>query len=198
MNIIITENQNSKLKTKILDSFDETGFYETLTRYSLSPKGLDVIFKNDFPKFNCNEFRHLFQYFYFKKFYDHNFSYNFNGKTYIVLSYKRIDGIMEYDIKDPENNDAIVVLATPYYEGDCFVPVDVTDYFVEAADENGRESYYEIWTDDTFMPLSPPENFSSFSEFLNWFKTDALEQIFEFVIPLLEMTRDKYKNDELF
>ena len=164
----------------------------------MSPKGLDVIFKNDFPKFNCNEFRHLFQYFYFKKFYDHNFSYNFNGKTYIVLSYKRIDGIMEYDIKDPENNDAIVVLATPYYEGDCFVPVDVTDYFVEAADENGRESYYEIWTDDTFMPLSPPENFSSFSEFLNWFKTDALEQIFEFVIPLLEMTRDKYKNDELF
>ena len=105
---------------------------------------------------------------------------------------------MEYDIKDPENNDAIVVLATPYYEGDCFIPVDVTDYFVEATDENERDSYYEIWTDDTFMSLSPPENFSSFSEFLNWFKTDVLEQMFEFVIPLLEMTRDKYENDELF
>ena len=97
---------------------------------------------------------------------------------------------MEYDIKDPENNDGIVVLATPYYEGDCFIPIDATDYFIE-------DDYYEIWGEDNFATISPPENFSSFVEFFNWFKNDALEQMFETVIPRLEMTRDKYENGEL-
>jgi hypothetical protein len=197
MKYIISENQNSKIKTKILDSFEDIGVFDTLTRYSLTPKGLDVIFNDDFPEFNCNELRYLFQYFYYKKFYDQKFSYDFNGKTYEVSSYRRGDGVMEYDIKDPENNDGIVVLATPYYEGDCFLPVDVTDYFVINILGEG-DTHYEIWTDDTFVAVQPPENFSSFSEFFNWFKDDAMLELFEFVIPLLEMTRDKYENDKLY
>lgn len=188
MKYFITENQQNKLKTKLLNSFDEIGLFETLVRYSLSPKGLDVIFDNEFPEFNCQQLKGLFNYFYFKNFYDKNFSYEFEGKTYTVLSSKRVDGVMEYDIKDPENNDGIVVLATPYYEGDCFVPVDVTDYFV-------GDDYYEVWSEDTFIPLSPPEKFSSFVEFYNWFKEDGLYELFEFVIPLLEANRDKYEND---
>jgi hypothetical protein len=190
MNIIITENQNSKLKTKILDSFEDIGVFKTLTRYSLSPKGLDIIFNNEFPEFNCEHLGALFQYFYFKNFYDKSFSYDFNGKTYLVLTSKRFDGVMEYDIKDSENNDGITILATPYYDGDCFIPVDVTDYFV-------GDDYYELWCEDNFATISPPENFSSFVEFFNWFKSDVLEQMFEIVIPHLEMTRDKYENDEL-
>jgi hypothetical protein len=197
MKYIISENQNSKIKTKILDSFEDIGVFDTLTRYSLTPKGLDVIFNDDFPEFNCNELRHLFQYFYYKKFYGQKFSYDFNGKTYEVSSYRTSVGFMEYDIKDPENNDGIVVLATPYYEGDCFLPVDVTDYFVTNILGEG-DMYYEIWTDDTFVAVQPPENFSSFSEFFNWFKDDAMLELFEFVIPHLEMTRDKYENDKLY
>lgn len=191
MKILITENQHSKLKTKLLDLFEDIGIFETLVRYSLSPKGLDVIFDNEFPEFNCQQLKDLFNYLYFKNFYDKNFSYEFDGKTYTVLSSKRVDGVMEYDIKDPENNDGIVVLATPYYEGDCFLPVDVTDYFV-------GDDYYEVWSEDTFIPLSPPENFSSFVEFYNWFKEDGLYELFEFVIPLLEANRDKYENDGFY
>jgi hypothetical protein len=164
--------------------------FKTLTRYSLSPKGLDIIFNNEFPEFNCEHLGALFQYFYFKNFYDKSFSYDFNGKTYLVLTSKRFDGVMEYDIKDSENNDGITILATPYYEGDCFIPVDTTDYFV-------GDDYYEIWGEEHFDGISPPENFSSFVEFFNWFKIDALEQMFETVIPHLEMTRDKYENGEL-
>jgi hypothetical protein len=197
MKYIISENQNSKIKTKILYSFEDIGVFDTLTRYSLTPKGLDVIFNNDFPEFNCNELRYLFQYLYYKKFYDQKFSYDFNGKTYEVSSYITSADFMEYYIKDPENNDGIVVLATPYYEGDCFLPVDVTDYFVINILGEG-DTYYEIWTDDTFVAVQPPENFSSFSEFFNWFKDDAMLELFEFVIPHLEMTRDKYENDKLY
>ena len=191
MKYIISENQHSKLKKKLLNSFEDIGMFKTLKMYGLTPKGLDVIFDNDFPDFDCKELNTLFQYFYFKNLYDKNFSYEFDGKTYTVLSSKRIDGVLEYDIKDPENNDGIVVLATPYYEGDCFVPVDVTDYFV-------GDDYYEVWSEDTFIPLSPPENFSSFVEFYNWFKEDGLYELFEFVIPLLEANRDKYENDGFY
>ena len=190
MKLLITENQKDKLKTKILDSFEKNGVYKTLDAYSLTPKTLDYIFKNDFPEFDCYDLSALFQYLYFKNFYDKSFSYGFNGKIYLVLSSKRFDGIMEYDIKDPENNDGITILATPYYEGECFIPVDATDYFIE-------DDYYEIWFEDNFATISPPENFSSFVEFFNWFKTDAIEQMFEVVIPHLEMVRDKYKNGEL-
>jgi len=190
MKLLITENQKDKLKTKILDSFEKNGVYKTLDTYSLTPKTLDYIFKNDFPEFDCYDLSALYTYFYKKKYFDHNFSYDFNGKTYLVLSSKRFDGIMKYNIKDPENNDGIVVLATPYYEGECFIPVDATDYFIE-------DDYHEIWGEDNFATISPPENFSSFVEFFNWFKTDAIEEMFEAVIPLLEMVRDEHKNGDL-
>ena len=190
MKLLITENQQNKLKKKILDSFEKTSVSNTLSNYSLTPKALDFIFKDDFPKFDCYDLSQLYKYFYSKKYFDHNFTFDFNGKTYLVLSTKRTDDVMEYEIKDPENNDGIVVLATPYYEGECFLPIDVTDYFVDG-------SYYEIWADDNFVPLSPPKNFSSFSEFFNWFKNDALEQMFEFVIPRLKITRHEYENSEL-
>ena len=190
MKLLITENQKDKLKTKILDSFEKNGVYKTLDTYSLTPKTLDYIFKNDFPEFDCYDLSKLYSYFYIKKYFDHNFSYDFNGKTYLVLSSKRFDGVMEYDIKDPENNDGITILATPYYDGDCFIPVDTTDYFIE-------DDYYEIWGDDNFATISPPENFSGFVEFFNWFKTDAIEQMFEIVIPRLEMVRDEHKNGKL-
>ena len=190
MKLLITENQKDKLKTKILDSFEKNGVYKTLDTYSLTPKTLDYIFKNDFPEFDCYDLGSLYTYFYIKKYFDNNFSYEFNGKTYLVLSSKRFDGVMEYDIKDPENNDGIVILATPYYEGECFIPIDATDYFIE-------DDYYEIWGEDNFATISPPENFSSFVEFFNWFKTDAIEQMFEAVIPRLEMVRDEHKNGEL-
>ena len=190
MKLLITENQKDKLKTKILDSFEKNGVYKTLDTYSLTPKTLDYIFKNDFPEFDCYDLGSLYTYFYIKKYFDNNFSYEFNGKTYLVLSSKRFDGVMEYDIKDPENNDGITILATPYYEGDCFIPIDATDYFIE-------DDYYEIWGEDNFATISPPENFSSFVEFFNWFKTDAIEQMFEAVIPRLEMVRDEHKNGEL-
>ena len=190
MKLLITENQKDKLKTKILDSFEKNGVYKTLDTYSLTPKTLDYIFKNDFPEFDCYDLGSLYTYFYKKKYFDHNFSYEFEGKTYLVLSSKRFDGVMEYDIKDPENNDGITILATPYYEGDCFIPIDATDYFIE-------DDYYEIWGEDNFATISPPENFSSFVEFFNWFKTDAIEQMFEAVIPRLEMVRDEHKNGEL-
>ena len=190
MKLLITENQKDKLKTKILDSFEKNGVYKTLDTYSLTPKTLDYIFKNDFPEFDCYDLGSLYTYFYIKKYFDNNFSYEFNGKTYLVLSSKRFDGVMEYDIKDPENNDGIVILATPYYEGECFIPIDATDYFIE-------DDYYEIWGEDNFATISPPENFSSFVEFFNWFKTDAIEEMFEVVIPRLEMVRDEHKNGEL-
>ena len=190
MKLLITENQKDKLKTKILDSFEKNGVYKTLDTYSLTPKTLDYIFKNDFPEFDCYDLGSLYTYFYIKKYFDNNFSYGFNGKTYLVLSSKRFDGVMEYDIKDPENNDGITILATPYYEGDCFIPIDATDYFIE-------DDYYEIWGEDNFATISPPENFSSFVEFFNWFKTDAIEQMFEVVIPRLEMVRDEHKNGDL-
>lgn len=184
MKLLITENQKNKLKTKILDSFEKTDVHNTLTNYSLTPKTLDYIFKNDFPEFDCYDLGSLYRYFDIKKYFDHNFTFDFNNKTYEVSSHRRFDGVMEYDIKDPENNDGVVVLATPYYDGECFIPVDVTDYFV-------GDDYHEIGGDHYNDVISPPENFSSFVEFLNWFKNDAMEQMFEVVIPHLEMTRDK-------
>jgi hypothetical protein len=191
MKYFITENQQNKLKTKLLNSFEDIGVFKTLIRYSLSPRGLDVIFDGEFPDFTCYELYDLFSYFYFKNFYDKNFSYEFEGKTYTVLSSKRTDGVMEYDIEDPENNDGLVVLATPYYESECFLPVDVTDYFV-------GNDYYEVWSEDNSIAITPPEKFSSFVEFYNWFKEDGLYELFEFVIPLLEANRDKHENDDLY
>jgi len=187
MKLLITENQQNKLKTKILNSFEKTGVYKTLDTYSLTPKTLDFIFKNDFPEFDCYDLSQLYKYFYSKKYFDHNFTFDFNGKTYLVLSTK--SDVMEYEIKDPENNDGIVVLATPYYEGECFLPIDVTDYFI--TQDGSQIEGHEIWREDNFDTISPPENFSSFSQFLNWFKNDGMEQMFEIVIPHLEIARDK-------
>ena len=80
MKLLITENQKDKLKTKILDSFEKNGVYKTFETYSLTPKTLDFIFKNDFPKFDCYDLSQLHRYFYGKKYFDHNFTFYFDNK----------------------------------------------------------------------------------------------------------------------
>ena len=195
MRYLITERQNSKVKDQILRTIGERGIFHTLRRYSLNPKGLDIIFKDDFPDFDCDDLDSIIMYYYVSNIIKGIKHIVFNDKKYKVLI--SIDGhtsSFNYRITDLKNKDGIEVYATPFYEGNCLVPVEITEYYTIG--EDGETKWYDDMGPifDSFDVA--PGTFSSFTDILDWYENDFMEKLFEMVIPELSKLREHFKGSD--
>jgi hypothetical protein len=195
MKYLITEGQNSKVKDQILRTISEHGVFRTLRRYSLNPKGLDIIFKDDFPDFDCDDLDSIIAYYYASNFIKRIKRIVFNDKKYkVLISMDGHTGTLNYQITDLKNKDGIEVYATPFFEGNCFVPVEVVAYY------NTNRGDDTEWHDD-MNPIFDtfditPGTFSSFTDILDWYENDFMEKLFEIVIPELSNLRERFKGGD--
>ena len=202
MKYLITENQHSRIKEQILDLFDSVGIIRTLNRYKLDPKALDFIFKNDFPDFTCSDLDDLFTYFFRNGYIKRRLDYEYKDNIYdveITMDYHT--AAIGYAVEDLRILDGILVYATPFWEGQCYVPLETTSYYLIPGNQNnddGEEGrlWYDIQVFSSYDNIDP-SMFRSFTDILDWYYTTCIDKTMEFAIEALFKARIEYENNEL-
>jgi len=199
---LITENQHSRIKEQILDLFDAVGIIRTLDRYKLDPKALDFIFKNDFPDFTCSDLDDLFTYFFRNGYIKRRLDYEYKDNIYDVeINMVYGTGAVEYNVEDLRLLDGISIYATPFWEGECFVPLETTSYYLIPGNQNNDDEeegrlWYDIEVFGSYDNINP-SRFRSFTDILDWYYTTCIDKTMEFAIEALFKARNKYENDDL-
>ena len=80
----------------------------------------------------------------------------------------------------PGGTHRIFVKATPFWEGECIVPVDL-EIFADGDDE---------YIDELYHSYSTPESFENVEKLMIWFKEEYLVKTYE---AIHEMYEDNYK-----
>jgi hypothetical protein len=193
MKIIITESQNTKVQKMLLDLFDEIGYIKTIKKFKLGPEALDKIFPegiseiemfDDYGK--CNVIDNLIDVFFKIGYLKGKSFFEYNNKSYEFKFYTSPHmGSLMVDIIDLNYKDSIGVYATPFYEGNCGLPIDVDMY---VPDEEGggiqpsKHINYYVDLDDT--------KFKTFSDITNWFNNDYPYIILKEINPLWNKFRN--------
>lgn len=175
MKIILNENQLSGLKKNLEDSIYDVGVYETLRRYNLNLKTLSVIFKGDMPDISCSDLYYIIskeiRILSSKKHIYNNFSFdfdfcNFSGSLTFVC--EKID--LEY-------SEFLYGYATPYWNGDCYLPIEFENY--EWFYENDNERNQENLSGEYFYSEELQTEFDSFNEIRSWLEKDYIKILSE-------------------
>ena len=200
MKYLITENQHSRIKEQILDLFDSVGIIKTLNRYKLDPKALDFIFKNDFPDFTCSDLDDLFTYFFRNGYIKRSFDYEYKDNIYTVeIGMDYHTAAIGYSVEDSKNLDGVLIYATPFWEGECFVPLETTSYYLIPENQNNEEEdkiWYDIELRSSYDNIDP-SMFISFTDILDWYQTTCIDKTMEFAIEAIFKARIEYENDNL-
>ena len=194
---IITEGQHSKIKQEFLKLFYEIGIYKTLDLFKLSPKGLDIVFKNDFPSFNCDNLNDIIMFFITKNFIKKKYNLKYKNENYEITSFfENRSYSLQQEITNLDYMDGVSIYATPFFEGECWVPLEIVDYYL---DEEGSKEYYEV-PDTYFNTINDVDVniFNSFMDIVIWYEKKYIKYVMEYSIPLLKINRNKYEKDELY
>jgi|688.fasta_scaffold250546_1 hypothetical protein len=174
MKIILNENQLGSLKKTLEDSIDDVGVYQTLKRYNLNLRALSVIFNGDMPEISCQDLYDMIRdqikvlTSELKIFNNHNFDFEFD----------RMAGSLQFTCKklDSESNESLSGWATPYWNGECYIPIDFEFYSWNYDGQELREE--DINGDFNHMEDAPTE-FNSFNDIKRWLENDYLKMLSE-------------------
>jgi hypothetical protein len=171
MKFIITESQYSKTKQMVLESFKKFGYIKTIQRYKLSPPALDRLFPDGISEISdgnnkCTAIDDFIFSFFRIGFIGKSLLFEYGDNMYkFYFTHDRHTAALIADITDIEKKDTITVYASPFYEGDCFVPVDVTHY-------EGEEGGYEPTEILQYQKDVNPDDIKSFSDIIDWFNNE--------------------------
>ena len=139
MKYIITENQYNKTRQMIYNSFENIGFLNTIKKYKLSPEALDKLFPDGISEIislhyeftgdqKCSIMEDLI-YAFFRISYLSNYKVSYDDSEYVFLfSTDYHTGALMMEIRDKNYGDEIGIYATPFYEGYCQLPIDISYY----------------------------------------------------------------------
>jgi hypothetical protein len=171
MKYIIKESQYSRTKQMILDSFEEIGIVKTIKKFNLSPQALDKLFTGGISSLDvlpniysgkCSLLEDLIVAFFVVRFLN-DYVVEFKGKSYnFWFDSDYHTGARMIDITDLSYGDKISVYATPFWEGGCYLPVDIAYY-------SGIEDNFEPNEHFQFIEDLNPEEFKTFSNLTDWF-----------------------------
>jgi hypothetical protein len=181
MKYLITESQNSRLKNQISKSFDEVGFVTTINRYKLSIPQLDRIYQDSrLPEFSCDDLQEICS----KILYDNDTIRKISTDKYnISISGDEFLGAVYFSITKKDTKSRIDGYATPFWDGNCHLPVDI-DYF-NWVDKDGKIHDEEI--SGEFFDIFPiPKEYESFQEIVDWLNNDYIEILIDFCEPVFE------------
>lgn len=174
MKYLITESQGSRLKKQLTQSFDEIGFAETIDRYKLSIPQLDIIYKNSkLPEFSCDDLLQICS----VLIYDTVIRKKYiTEKYHIWLDMDDFLGAVYFKVTDKKTTNSLDGFATPYWDGNCYLPIDIEYYnFTDDDGDSGDDEltgYYERY--------KLPTEFETFQAIIDWMENDYIKYIIDF------------------
>jgi len=181
MKYIIKESQYSRTKQMILDSFEEIGITKTIKKFKLSPQALDKLFTggiSEIEEFDysgkCSLLEDLIVAFFIVRSLN-DYVVEFKGKSYnFWFDSDYHTGARMIDITDLSYGDKISAYATPFWEGGCYLPVDIVYY-------SGIEDNFEPNEVLQFVEDLNPEEIKTFSDLTDWFNNVYPKIILNFI-----------------
>jgi hypothetical protein len=175
MKYLITEAQTSKFKNQLTQSFNEIGFVATINRYNLSIPQLDIIYKNSrLPEFSCDDLNEICS----VLIYDGNVKKEYITKKYhISLDMDDFVGSVFFQVTDKKTTNSLNGYATPYWDGNCFLPIEIEYYHF--TDDDGNPDDEEL-TGDYYEQYQLPTEFESFQAIVDWVENDYIKYIIDF------------------
>ena len=92
------------------------------------------------------------------------------GGVKMELNYVNVNGIMEYKYEDKYG--ILEGFATPYWNGECELPINNVNYYHKAENE---EDYGRDYGYDDEVVIKTPSRFNNLSELIEWFNNDYIE-----------------------
>ena len=175
MKYLITESQGSRLKNQLTQSFGEIGFFETINRYKLSIPQLDKIYKNSrLPEFSCDDLNEICSGLIWGS--DVKKEY-ITKKYHIWLDMDDFVSSVFFQVTDKKTTNSLNGYATPYWDGNCYLPIDIEYY--NFTDDDGDSGDEEL-TGDYYERYKLPTEFESFQAIIDWMENDYIKYIIDF------------------
>ncbi len=176
MKIIIRESQYEKIQNQILNSIKKNGFYKTMNTYKLSVEGLHKIFgEGNLPKFDCRDLYQIFGYFVFKNLVQTKFEIKKNGSMSFYVDNFSGTNFFRRKFKDLTMIDGY---ATPYFDGNCNLPLDA-DFYVYNINDDEEPDEVDI-VGDYQESVKLPKQWNSFMEIKNWLENDYVKILIDY------------------
>jgi hypothetical protein len=172
----INESQYEKLQKQILNSIKKNGFYKTMNAYKLSVEGLHKIFgEGNLPKFDCRDLYQIFSYFVFKNLVQTEFKIKKNGSISFYTDSFSGTNFFRRKFKDSTMIDGY---ATPYFDGDCNLPLDADFYVYNINDDEEPDEVDIVGEYQESVKL--PKQWNSFMEMKNWLENDYVKILIDY------------------
>ncbi len=110
------------------------------------------------------------------------------GGVQMELNYINVNGIMEYKYEDKYG--ILEGFATPFWNGECELPINNDNYHYKSEDE---EDYGRDYGYDDEVVIKVLSRFNNLSELIDWFNNDYIELL---LVNLKELSQS-YINDIL-
>ena len=177
MKYLITESQSSIVRRELKRSIEEIGFYRTKKKFRLNIDMMDRLLSGEyFPELDCGNLNDIIW-----ELFTNNLVVreHTNDPYHLELHSDSMVGSIYFVCKDTKRNHKIVGYATPYWDGDCKIPLEV-NYYTYKDDETGLIEELEVDPGDFYESIPIKVKFNSFSEIKDWFNTEYIKIVSEY------------------
>jgi len=172
----INESQYEKIQNQILNSIKKNGFYKTMNAYKLNIESLHKIFgEGNLPKFDCRDLYQIFSYFVFKNLVQTEFEIKKNGSISFYVDNFSGTNFFRRKFKDSTMIDGY---ATPYFDGNCNLPLDADYYVYDINDDEEPNEVDIVGNYQEYVKL--PKQWNSFMEIKNWLENDYVKILIDY------------------
>jgi hypothetical protein len=187
MKYFITESQNDIIREKIKKSVEEIGFLPTINKFKLSFKQINYLLSDEyFPEISCDDlYEFIVLLFRTKK-----VKTEYQVDKYVInLDYDDRVGSLHFQVYDETNDDIMYGHGTPYYEGLCSLPLEIS-YYTSYDNDEKRYIDYDL-EQDYFETVKLPTEFSSFYEIISWFENGYISLLVEYIDSTYTLVRNE-------
>jgi len=177
MKYLITESQNNTLRSGLKKSVENIGFWKTKKKFRLSMDQMNDLLSGEyFPELDCGDLNDII----WELFTNGSLSSKYTKfRYYIQFMSDRMAGTICFQCVDKERNDSITGYATPYWDGECILPLEVNFYNYKDS-ETGYDEEIEVDPGDFYESIPLDIEFNSFSEIKDWFESEYMEMVSEY------------------
>lgn len=183
MNYIISESQKNTVSTNFIKVLKNKDMYDTLGMFKLPPQFLDKILgKKVLNVLSCEDY-YLLYFYYFKR--TDLIKKSYEDEFYkIEISVSMMEMITFFSITEKSTNNSMTGYATPYYDGDCHLPIDI-EYFEPNSDQSNEFSL------NLYVFKTLPKKFDKFSRIFEFFSVEYFNLLINACRPLFIEYREE-------
>lgn len=186
MKYIITESQLSKTKKLVLSKISNWGLLKTIKRFGLTIDTFDKIFEDKMPELTCSDLDDLLKLYVKSGAIKGNKIKEINGVKYSLKNdWDSLNGTNYFKVVNFETREALEGYGTPYWDGNCFLPIDYEVFTYPDKDSYGRYDFHSFETYDL------KTEFNSLSEFISYADNEIPDLILNDSIKTFPKIRNK-------